>query len=368
MDPRNTIDSPKPDIDIDPRFGLLPEPEGRATRFATSAVINAVVFGIGLLLAYAAVKKVTQPPLVSTTLVLPDKAPPPPPPPPKPKIKVVPPPPVPPKPEVIPPPEPPKPVIVRVEQPKPVVAPPAPPKLVKVAPPPPKVGLFTSAMAPTKVANNNKAPTVKTGGFGDPVGVAPNPNATKAANIAAVGGFDMPKGADTGAGRAGKGSIKGVSFGTGIEGGQPGGTGHGKVAVAGFANGVPGGTPGGTGTGKSGGVKSGGFGSAVGNPGAPVHVANTEPASSNPVVLWKPDAEQYYSADAKAARVQGQVILRIRVDANGHAEVLSIVSGLGHGLDQAAEQMVRVTRFKPALANGQPVDKEVTYRVTFELA
>ena len=188
-------------FDIDPRFGLLPEAEGRASRFASSAVINAVVFAIAILLAMAGIKHQADQAYVSTQLVLPDQNPPPPPPKPKPIPRPKMPPPPEPKPQPIPPPEPPKPVIVKVPEPKPVVAPPAPPKLERVAPPPPKVGLFTSPTV-TKVANNNKPPTVKTGGFGDPVGVAPNPNATRPANIAAVGSFDMPKGEGQGAGGA----------------------------------------------------------------------------------------------------------------------------------------------------------------------
>src|SRR6201996_1732767 len=96
--------------------------------------------------------------------------------PPAPKVKVIPPPPkLEQKPKIeIPkpqPPEPPKPQVVKMPTPEAPHLVAAPPKAV-TPPPQPKVGLFKSA-APTQVANNNPAPTLKTGGFGDPVGVTP---------------------------------------------------------------------------------------------------------------------------------------------------------------------------------------------------
>jgi TonB family protein len=67
-------------------------------------------------------------------------------------------------------------------------------------------------------------------------------------------------------------------------------------------------------------------------------------------------------------RIEGEVLLKIRVDKDGHAELLGVVRGLGHGLDEAAVRILGQTRFKPALQNGQPVDKETVYHVRFELA
>jgi TonB family protein len=152
-----------------------------------------------------------------------------------------------------------------------------------------------------------------------------------------------------------------------VEGGVPGGTGHGKVAVAGFANGVDGGVPGGTGTGH-GTVKEGGFGSTVGSAGPPARPSNNEPLTTQIEVLSKPDAKQYYTAEARNMRIEGEVLLKIRVTKEGRGEVIEVVRGLGHGLDEAAVRMVGVTRFKPAYANGQPVDKITIYHVTFQLA
>jgi TonB family protein len=359
----------EPTNDIDMNFGLLPEAEGRGKSFMTSMVTNVVVFGILLLLTMAALKHKQIEEFVATPLILPEEKTPPPPKPKPPVIKVV----VPPEPPKLAPPkikpmiEPPKPVVAKMEQPKMPNIPAAPPKAIPPPPPPPKVGMFETKAAPTAQANNNKAPSVKQGGFGDPVGVAPNPRATGKPNIAAVGSFDMPKGEGTGAGRAGHGSVKGVSMGTGVVGGVPGGTGHGKVGVAGFANGVVGGVPGGTGTGR-GAVKSGGFGSAVGPTGPATHAATNEPQTTPVEVLYKPDVKQFYTTEARNLRIEGEVILKVRVDKDGHAEVLGVEKGLGHGLDEAAVRVVAQTRFKPAYSNGQPVDKVTTYHVRFELA
>jgi TonB family protein len=359
----------EPTNDIDMNFGLLPEAEGRGKSFMTSMVTNVVVFGILLLLTMAALKHKQIEEFVATPLILPEEKTPPPPKPKPPVIKVE-----PPKvevkvepPKIQRPPEPPKPVVAKMEQPKMPNIPAAPPKAIPPPPPPPKVGMFETKAAPTEHANNMKAPTVKQGGFGDPVGVAVNPRATGKPNIAAVGSFDLPKGEGTGAGRAGHGSVHGVAFGAGVEGGVPGGTGHGKVGVAGFANGVVGGVPGGTGTGR-GAVKSGGFGNTVGTVGPAVRPLNNEPQTTPVEVLYKPDVKSFYTAEARNMKIEGEVWLKIRVDKDGHGELLGVERGLGHGLDEAAVRILGQTRFKPAYSNGQPVDKVTIYHVRFELA
>ena len=52
----------------------------------------------------------------------------------------------------------------------------------------PKVGMFHTNI-PTEVANNMGQTSTKTGGFGDPKGVHPNPGATRPGTIAAYGSF-----------------------------------------------------------------------------------------------------------------------------------------------------------------------------------
>jgi TonB family protein len=214
------------------------------------------------------------------------------------------------------------------------------------------------------VANNQSRPQATTGGFGEPHGVAPNPNANRAATVAALGSFSAAPGANSGAGAARKGTVQGVDFGAGVKNGVPGGTSHGAVASAGFANGVVGGTgkPGGHGE-----ASSANFGAAVGGPGhVQLAAVNSEPAFTPPVVISEPKAR--YTPEAQEARIQGEVTLQVRFLASGQVEVIRVVNGLGHGLDEEAKHVAENIRFKPAQRNGQPVDHTTLIHVTFQLA
>ncbi len=345
-------------------FGLLPEPEGRWGSFGVSMITNIIIMTLVVLFT-AAIHKVEKQ-KYNETLIFPQEVPPPP----KiviPKVKVF----APPQPEVVkleppkivmpkiqPPPEIPKPVKLDVpDQPK---LPPAPPKAV-TPPPQPKVGLFASPK-PTETANNQVKPAAKAGGFGDPTGAKPNPNSTQS-QLVAVGAFNSAPGANSGAGAARKGAVSGTSFGAGVANGVPGGHDMGKVASAGFANGVVGGTgkPGGTGT-----VATGGFNTAMGGPPTQVAIKTSEPAFVPPVVISEPHPE--YTAEAAQLKIQGEVTLQVRFLATGQVEVLRVVNGLGHGLDEQAKRVAEQIRFKPAIKDGHPVDHTTLIHVTFQLA
>jgi TonB family protein len=347
-------------------FGLLPEPKGRFGSFGVSMIVNIAVGALLILFAAARVHQVKVEKYNSVTLVFPVEPPKPYVPPPPPKVRVIPPPPKvePPKPKIVQPKpvEPPK--VTEVKVPTPVIPKiaPAPPKAV--APPPqPKVGMFKSS-TPTPVANNTVAPTPKTGGFGDPEGAHPNPNATRPATIAAVGSFAGTPGIGQGAGAARKGSVQGVAFGSGVANGVPGGKDtRGTVASAGFSNGVVGGTgkPGGTGTVAKSGFSGTGFGQAA--PKAPVE----EQVHSTPlVVISKPRAA--YTAEARQLHIEGDVTLQVKFTADGQVQVLQVLNGLGHGLDEQAKVVAEGIRFKPATKDGRPVDQVTVIRVTFQLA
>ncbi len=354
------------DLPIRENFGLLPEPEGRWGSFGVSMVTNLTIMVLVVLLT-AAVHKVQKEKYIEHMVFVEQHTPPPPPKPIIPKVKVI----APPQPQVVkldppkivvpkiqPPPEMPKPVKLDTpDQPK---LPPAPPKAV--APPPqPKVGLFSSPK-PTEVANNQVKPDVKAGGFGDPIGAKPNPNSTQS-QLVATGSFSAAPGPNTGAGAARKGAVSGTSFGAGVANGVPGGHDMGKVASAGFANGVVGGTgkPGGTGT-----VASAGFSNQMGGPPTQVAIKTSEPAFVPPVVISEPHPE--YTPEAAQLRIQGEVTLQVRFLATGQVEVLRVVNGLGHGLDEQAKRVAEQIRFKPAEKDGHPVDHTTLIHVTFQLA
>jgi TonB family protein len=105
----------------------------------------------------------------------------------------------------------------------------------------------------------------------------------------------------------------------------------------------------------------------VGGPGRVQLAQNSaEPAFTPPVVISEPKAR--YTSEAQEARVQGEVTLKVRFLASGQVEVIGVVNGLGHGLDEEARHVAESIHFKPALRNGQPVDHTTLIHVTFQLA
>ena len=347
-------------------FGLLPEPEGRMGSFGMSMVINVTIAALMLLLTIAQVHQVAEHRYQTTQLIFPVEQPKPYEPP-VPKIKIIPPPPVvkldQPKIEM-PKPLPPPPKIAEIKLPTPVMPKmeAAPPK--KFTPPPqPKLGLFKTE-SPTNVANNMSAPTPRTGGFCDPLGVKPNPNATRTATVPAVGAFNAAPGVGAGAGAARQGSVKGVDFGSGVANGVPGGKDrNATVASAGFANGVLGGTgqPGSKGT-----VAKGSFGDNLYGPASAPPARQQAPTETPIVVLAKPLPG--YTAEARQLKIEGDVTLQVRFLATGQVEVLRVIAGLGHGLDEQAKLAAARIQFKPATKDGHAVDQVSIIHVTFQMA
>ena len=74
-----------------------------------------------------------------------------------------------------------------------------------------------------------------------------------------------------------------------------------------------------------------------------------------------------YTADAAALHIQGDVTLQVRFLKTGKVEVLRVVNGLGHGLDQQAVNAVEQLQFRPAMLDGRPVDHTTLFHVTFQL-
>lgn len=77
--------------------------------------------------------------------------------------------------------------------------------------------------------------------------------------------------------------------------------------------------------------------------------------------------EPGYPPLARAARVQGDVILTAVISVNGEIENLQLVSGHPM-LVPAAISAVKQWRYKPYLLNGQPVEVETTITVIFSLS
>jgi protein TonB len=77
--------------------------------------------------------------------------------------------------------------------------------------------------------------------------------------------------------------------------------------------------------------------------------------------------EPTYPPLARAARIQGEVVLTAIIDGNGQIQNLQLVSGHPM-LVPSALTAVRQWRYKPYLLNGQPVEVETTVTVIFTLS
>ena len=86
---------------------------------------------------------------------------------------------------------------------------------------------------------------------------------------------------------------------------------------------------------------------------------------SAPVILFQPEAE--FSEEARKAKVSGNVLVYLQVDALGRPSHVRVLRGIGLGLDEKAMAAVRAYRFKPAMENGVPVPVEMNVEVNFQI-
>ena len=200
-----------------------------------------------------------------------------------------------------------------------------------------------SAAPATVVAPVEK---VQTGGFGDPNGVAGKGDPKHATNVARLGSPALPGGEGYGNGTGGKEGIRGT------------------VASTGFGNGtaIP---PTG---GKKGSVVSTGFANAADTTAeAPKKKQqNNGPADNAPTILEKPRPE--YTAEGRSMKIEGDVVVDMVFLANGTVQINRVISGLGHGLDEAAVRSAQQIKFKPAKRAGESVDFPARVRIEFRLA
>jgi periplasmic protein TonB len=87
---------------------------------------------------------------------------------------------------------------------------------------------------------------------------------------------------------------------------------------------------------------------------------------SIPTCVYCPRPE--YSEEARKAKLQGTITVQAVVTLDGRAENISVVQGLGSGLDEKAIEVVKNWHFNPAHnSKGQPVAAEVPMHVFFKL-
>src|SRR5262249_758123 len=73
-----------------------------------------------------------------------------------------------------------------------------------------------------------------------------------------------------------------------------------------------------------------------------------------------------YPREAQDLGIEGDVLLRVELDETGHVVDVRVLSGLGHGLDQAAMTALRNRcRFTPAVARDGRKVPYVIQRYTF---
>ena len=138
----------------------------------------------------------------------------------------------------------------------------------------------------------------------------------------------------------------------GIAGPPSGGRGSGGGIGDGADGGVGNSRGPGYGPGPGGGGVTGGAGGFVGE-------------VTQPVLLWKIEPE--YTDEARRAKIQGTVVLRIEVDTRGQAQNITVHQSLGLGLDERAIEAVRRWRFRPGYRNGKPWAAAAMVQVNFRL-
>jgi len=271
----------------------------------------------------------------------------------------------------------PEPVVARVE-PKPVVPEPRrevpakvdPPKATP--PPPPAVTVGTFAASVPSARTTDPVRTVQSAGFDAPAARAPELKSAPAA----TGAFDAsPANANTRPGSDRAAVVADAGFGA-MNTVAPAARENRAIADPGF----------GSQPAAARAIADPGFGSqpaaatrsaapqavrASGFDAPPPAAAVAQPARATRIdvpveILSKPTPA--YTEEARALKLEGEVVLEVEFCARGEIKVLRLVRGLGHGLDESATRAAQAIRFKPAQTSGRPVDFRSTVHIVFRLA
>jgi len=100
-------------------------------------------------------------------------------------------------------------------------------------------------------------------------------------------------------------------------------------------------------------------------PSSPSTVARIGPGVTPPRLKFK--VEPTYTPEAQSEHVQGTVVLEIVVNEQGLPRNIKVVSPLGFGLDERAEQAVGEWRFVPGEKDGHPASIQAAIEVNFRL-
>jgi TonB family protein len=90
------------------------------------------------------------------------------------------------------------------------------------------------------------------------------------------------------------------------------------------------------------------------------------PGVKAPVALYQ--SLPAYTDEARAAHVEGIVLIQAIIRKDGTVDSFKILRGLGYGLDESAINAIATKwRFRPGTFNGEPVDVQVNIEVSFRL-
>lgn len=219
----------------------------------------------------------------------------------------------------------------------PAIAPPPVPSSPPTRTPPVTVGLFADS-APT-VHEAEPAKTVRAAGFDAP---APIAKAGETKSAATVGAFD-PSVAAPPAKVARAGALVASA-----------GFGSSRADTAGSLK-------------PAAEVRPSGFDAVRPAPAPPPRATPPPERVDVPVeITFKPAPT--YTEEARALKLEGNVLLDVEFAATGAVTVLRVVHGLGHGLDEAATRAAAQIRFKPAQSGGRPISFRTTVHILFRLA
>ncbi len=113
-------------------------------------------------------------------------------------------------------------------------------------------------------------------------------------------------------------------------------------------------------------IASGFQGAAIANAPSLRATAASIPITRPVEIIKKP--QPVYTEEARALRLEGEVLLEVLFTASADVRVLRVTRGLGHGLDEAAVASASRIEFRPALREGEPADQTVTVHIRFQLA
>jgi protein TonB len=88
-----------------------------------------------------------------------------------------------------------------------------------------------------------------------------------------------------------------------------------------------------------------------------------EPVDGLPAVIKKIQ----YPTIAKQAGLEGKVFVMAYVDEKGNVDDVKVLKGIGGGCEEEVIKVLKSTKFKPGMNNGQPVKVKTSLSFAFKL-